>query len=314
MQNKHTEFPVLKPKRNSAIYFFFIAIIFLLATNLYYLVEYKSLGKKVEILSSEKFQLQAEVDRIEAELDRIAQDNPIISQTLLDNQIEARAQIANLRFKLGSGNVSDKEIEIVRFEIQNLRFLVDEYNKNIDQLKKENLNLSTERDKLLKSVNSAKKQVNQLKDENTILQGKVETASSLVEIASGLKISGININSIQLRSRNREKIETRAKKTDLLRIEFDLVENDLALKGSHEVFLRVMDPSGNLLTFDTGTFKANEKTLQYTFKTSIDFSNDGKKYTIDWKPNETSNFQKGIYTIILYADGSIMGRGSISLN
>lgn len=307
MQNNHTEFPVLKPKRNSAkIYFFFIAITLLLATNLYYLIEYKNLGKKVELLSSEKFQLQAEVDRIEAELDRIAQDNPTISQALFENQIEARAQIANLRFKLGSGNVSDQEIEIVRFEVQNLRYLVDEYNKNIDQLKKENLSLSTERDKLRLSINSAKEQVNQLTEENTILQGKVETAS-------GLKISGININAIQLRSRDRERIETRAKRTDLLRIDFDIVENHLALKGPHDVFLRVMDPSGNLLTFDSGTFKTNEKTMQYTFMTSIDFSNDGKKYTIDWQPNESSKFQKGIYTIILYADGSIMGRGSISL-
>lgn len=306
MQNQPTEFPALKPKRNSAIYFFIIAIIFLLATNLYYLVEYKSLGQKVEILSSEKFQLKAEVDRIEAELDRIAQDNPIVSHTLLDNQNEARAQIANLRFKLGSGNVSEKEIEIVRFEVQNLRYLVDEYNQNIDKLKKDNLHLSTERDKLLSSINSAKKQVNQLKEENTILLEKVETAS-------GLKISEININAIQLRSRNRETIETRAKRTDLLRIEFDLVENNLALKGPHEVFLRVMDPSGNLLTFDSGTFKANERTMQYTFKTPIDFSNDGKKYIIDWKPSETSNFQKGLYTIILYADGSIMGRGSVTL-
>ncbi len=307
MQNNHTEFPVLKPKRNSAkIYFFFIAIIFLLATNLYYVIEYKNLGKKVELLSSEKFQLQDEVDRIEAELDRIAQDNPAISQTLLGNQIEARAQIASLRFKLESGNVSDQEIETVRFEIQNLRYLVDEYNKSIDKLKRENLNLSSERDKLKVSVNSAKKQVSQLTEENTLLQGKVEAAS-------GLKISGININAVQLRSKDREKIETRAKRTDLLRIEFDLVENNLAIIGPHQVFLRVMDPSGNLLTFDSGTFEANGKTMQYTFTTSIDFSNDGKKYTINWQPDEALNFQKGIYTIILYADGSIMGRGSISL-
>lgn len=307
MQNNDSEIPVLSPNRNSAkIYFFFIAIALLVATNLYYVLEYKNLGKKVELLSSEKIQLQTEVDRIEAELDRIAQDNPTISQALFENQVEARARIASLRFKLGSGEVSDQEIQIVRFEVQNLRYLVDEYNRDIDKLKKENVRLATERDKLRLSVNSAEKQVNQLTEENTILQEKVETAS-------GLKISGININAIQLRSRDRERIETRAKRTDLLRIDFDLVENPLALKGPHEVFLRIMDPSGNLLTFDSGTFEANNKTMQYTFKTSIDFSNDGKKYTIDWQPSEATDFQKGLYTIVLYADGSIMGRGSVSL-
>jgi hypothetical protein len=307
MQNKNIEDQVIKTRKNSAkIYFFFIAITLLIATNLYYVLEYKSLGKKVELLSSEKYQLQAEVDRIEAELDRITQDNPIISQSLMGNQVEARAQIANLRFRLTSGEVTSQEIEVVRFEIQNLRYLVDEYNVNIEKLKKENLKLTSERDKLKISVSSANKQLSQLTEENTELQGKVETAS-------GLKISGININALQLRSRERERIETRAKKVDVLRIDFDLVENPLAKKGAHEVFLRIIDPSGNLLTIDNGTFEANGRNMQYTFKTSINFSNDGKKYSIDWQPTETLNFQKGVYTVVLYADAFTMGRGSITL-
>ena len=177
---------------------------------------------------------------------------------------------------------------------------------NIEKLKKENLKLSNERDKLRATVNSANKQVNQLTEENILLQEKVETAS-------GLKISEINLNAIQLQSRDREKIETRAKRVDLIRINFDIVDNPLATKGLHDVYVRVMDPNGNLLTFDEGTFDANDKTMQYTYKTSIDFLNDGKRYSIDWQPKDTRSFQKGIYTVVLYADGFTMGRGSITL-
>lgn len=307
MLNKHTEVPVIKTRKNSVkIYFFFIAITILIATNLYYVLEYKNLGNKVELLGSEKYKLQAEVDRIEAELDRLIQDNPTISQALMDNQLEARSQITNLRFRLTSGDVSDNDIEVVRFEVQNLRYLVDEYNANIEKLKKENLKLSNERDRLRVSVRSANKQVNQLTEENILLQEKVETAS-------GLKISEITLNAIQLQKKDREKIETRAKRVDLIRINFDIVDNPLAIKGIHDVFYRVMDPNGNLLTFDDGTFKANEKTLQYTDKTSIDFLNNGKKYSFDWRPKSTLDFQKGIYTVVLYADGFTMGRGSITL-
>lgn len=306
MQNINTE-DQIKPRKNPAkIYFFFIAIAFLIATNLYYVFEYKSLGKKVELLSSEKYQLQAEVDRIEAELDRITQDNPFVSQALLINQDEARAQIADLRFRLSSGDVTSEEIEVARFEVQNLRYLVDEYNLNIEKLKRENLKLSSERDKLQVSVDSANEQVSQLTEENIQLLEKVETASNL-------RVSGININAIQLRSRDRERIESRAKRIDLLRIDFDLVENPLAKKGSHEVFLRIIDPSGNLLTVDNGTFEANGRTMQYTFKTMIGFINDGKKYSIDWQPAEGLGFQKGVYTVVLYANGSTMGQGSITL-
>ena len=307
MEHNDPEVPLLKTRKNSAkIYFFLIALAVLVATNIYYVIEYKNLGKKVELLGSEKHQLQAEVDRIEAELDRLIQNNPSISNTLMDNQTEARAQIANLRYRLSTGEVSDKEIEVVRFEVQNLRYLVDDYTDNIEKLKKENAKLSSDKEKLRQSVHSANEQVSQLTDENEALQEKVETAS-------GLKVSGIVINAIQLRSRNREKIETRAKRSDLLRIDFDIVENTLAKKGTHEVFLRIMDPNGNLLTVDNGTFDANGRTMQYTFKTFIDFSNDGKKYSIDWQPKEESSFQKGIYTIVLYADNFTMGRGEITL-
>src|SRR5690554_2588253 len=307
MPNKLTETPVIKTTKSSVkISLFFIAIAVLIATNLYYVFEYKNLGNKVELLSSEKHMLQAEVDRIEAELDRLIQDNPTISKALMENQIEARSQITNLRYRLTSGDVSDSDIEIVRFEVQNLRYLVDEYNVSIDKLKKENIKLSKERDKLQVTVKSANEQVDQLTEENILLQEKVETAS-------GLKISEITLNGIQLRSRDRERIETRAKRVNFIRINFDIVDNPLAVKGTHDVFIRVMDPNGNLLTYDDGTFNANDKTMQYTDKMVIDFSNDGKKYSIDWQPKDEQNFQKGIYTMVLYTHGYTMGRASITL-
>ncbi len=293
-------------KKSSKIYFFIIALATLLATNIYYVVEYKSLGKKVEFLSSEKHQLQTEVDRIEAELDKIIQNNPSISNALMDNQTEARAQIANLRYRLSTGEVTDREIKVARFEVQNLRYLVDDYTTNIENLKSENAKLSSEKKTLEETVHSTNKKVNKLTGENEVLIGKVETAS-------GLKLSGISINAIQLRSRDREKVETRAKRIDVLRIDFDIVENSLAKKGTHEVFLRIMDPNGNLLSDGKSTFSANGRNMQYTFKTSINFSNDGKKYSIDWKPEEESSFQKGIYTVVLYADNFTMGRGEVAL-
>jgi hypothetical protein len=307
MEHHDQEVPVVKRRKNSAkIYFFLIALAVLVATNVYYFIEYKSLGHKVELLGSEKYQLEAEVDRIEAELNRLIRDNPTISTILMDNQNEARAQIANLRDRLTAGNVSDQEIAVFRFEVQNLRHLVDEYDTRVVKLKKENQKLSLDRDNLQKSVNSANELVNQLNDENELLQGKIETASSL-------RISGLTINGVQLRSRERERIESRAKRIDLLRIDFDIVENPLAKKGEHDIYLRIMDPNGNLLTVDNGTFEANEKVLQYTYKTSLDFTNDGKQYSINWEPEGDSNFQKGLYTLVLYSDGHTMGRGSITL-
>jgi hypothetical protein len=74
----------------------------------------------------------------------------------------------------------------------------------------------------------------------------------------------------------------------------------------------VIDPTGNLITTTESTnFTADGQDLQYTYKTSINFTNDGSPYTIDWV--NPSPFQKGSYTVILYADGFTMGKTSFEL-
>ena len=79
--------------------------------------------------------------------------------------------------------------------------------------------------------------------------------------------------------------------------------------------MRVLDPTGNLVTGtnDSGNFTADGQSLQYTYKTSIDFKDDGSGFTIDWVSPTTPPFQKGTYTVLLYADGSTMGQGTLIL-
>ena len=97
-----------------------------------------------------------------------------------------------------------------------------------------------------------------------------------------------------------------------IKINFTVASNDIAEKGMHDIFVRVIDPTGNLITgTDSGPFNADGQDLQYTYKTSIDYKNDGTAYTIDWV--NPSPFQKGDYTVVLYADGYTMGKTGFSL-
>jgi hypothetical protein len=80
----------------------------------------------------------------------------------------------------------------------------------------------------------------------------------------------------------------------------------------HDIFVRVIDPTGNLITgTDSGTFNADGQDLQFTYKTAIEFKDDGSGYTIDWL-NPVA-FQKGSYTVLMYADGYTMGKTSFTL-
>ena len=91
-----------------------------------------------------------------------------------------------------------------------------------------------------------------------------------------------------------------------------MAANAVAQKGMHDIYLRVLDPTGNLITGgDAGTLTADGQSLQYTYKTSIDFKDDGSAYVVDWM--NPSAFTKGTYTVMLYADGYTMGKTSVTL-
>src|SRR5690606_36541523 len=111
-----------------------------------------------------------------------------------------------------------------------------------------------------------------------------------VKLASALKISNILINGVRERSGDKESIETRERRTNKLQITFTITDNPLAEMGMHDVYLRVIDPNGNLRTADYGLFEVNGNQIQYTYKTAVEFVNDGASYTIDWK--DTKPFQK----------------------
>ncbi|HZX59768.1 MAG TPA: hypothetical protein VFE54_13620, partial [Mucilaginibacter sp.] len=129
-----------------------------------------------------------------------------------------------------------------------------------------------------------------------------------------LKLGKVDVAAYKVKSSGKEVAETRAKPTTKLKINFTVASNTLADKALHDVYVRVLDPTGNLITgTDTGNLTADGQSLQYTYKTSIDFKDDGSVYTIDWTSPTNPPFQKGTYTVILYSDGSTMGQSTITL-
>ena len=101
------------------------------------------------------------------------------------------------------------------------------------------------------------------------------------------------------------------RRVDRLEIGFNLANNPLAQPGDHPVYVRITEPTGNLIT-NGDVFRVNNEELQYTEAESINFKNDGELYTLSWAPADY-NFQKGTYTVILYSDKSIMGRSTVHL-
>jgi len=292
-------------KRDSTkVYFFVVAIVALLATNVYFYVKYKNTGNHVYELTGEKVNMQAEIDRIEAELDRLIDENTEINAALEVSQDSVRATIASLRQQLEQNNLSQEQLAEAREEINQLKRQVSEYKIETEQLKSQNARLRSEREELKQEISSSSDRVAALEELNTDLADKVK-------IAAALKLSDIQVNGVRDRNDDSERIETRARRVDKLKITFTIADNPLAETGLHDIYLRVIDPNGNLRTVDYGLFEVDGTPIQYTYKTAIDFVNDGASYTLDWV--DTKAFQQGSYTILLYANNAIMGEGSVVL-
>ena len=133
-----------------------------------------------------------------------------------------------------------------------------------------------------------------------------------MQIASALKVGSINIATLKLKSSGKEVEKNRAAVTKKIKIDFTIPSNAVAEKRMHDIYVRIIDPTGNLITqTDSGNFQADGQDFQYTFKASIDFKDDGSGYSIDWVNPGT--FQKGAYTVLLYSDGYTMGKSGFTL-
>lgn len=294
-----------KPKNSSKIYFFILAIVALLATNAYYAIRYKNLGRQVEVINSEKNQLEIEIDRIEAELNRVTGENLTLATSFEEEHDAARALIAELRSQLEADPaIGQDDLLKTQQEIRRLRSLVEQYSSDLENLKTENQQLSTERDNLQNSISTANERVTELEEENTGLE-------EMVKSASVLKVSSMNITPQRSGDDEQSDAEARARRADKFRIFFAIANNPLATKGDHTIYYRITEPSGNLLT-DGSLFNVNNEEIQYTQASVINFQNDGKQYTIEWEPQDYK-FQKGTYTVILYTTESVLGRASVIL-
>jgi len=290
---------------NSKIYFFIIAIAALLATNVYFYVKFKSSGEKLYTVTLQKENLQSQIDIIESELDNIKAQGIASNAGLVSGEQAARVKIGELRTRLENGAISDKEIEVAR---QNVFKLKDE----VFKMKDEVIGLRIRNEMLAEANSDLSKKIAETENKALELDNDRKALSSKISSAASIKVSNIHIVGVQTKKDGTFENETKAKRIDNLQINFTLADNPLANVGAKEIYGRIINPKGNLIANSADIFYVHGEKLQYTFKDKINFSNNGQEYQIIWSDVD-HKFLKGAYTILLYADNTIMGRSSLVL-
>jgi myosin heavy subunit len=293
-----------KGDRNK-IFFLTIAIVALLGSNVYLYFKDKHENERFVTVNTEKDRLKLEVEKIEVELDKVSTINLRLNDKLIKEQDLARIKIAELKAALEKGQLTQGELTLAQKQIKELKEFVYNYNEEIARLGNENLKLKNVRDSLQKSVD-------QINEKAELLAQNNQELNALVKTSAALKAANVNVQAYRVKNNGKSISTKSASSAKKLQIDFTVVPNELAKKDYHQIYLRVFDPAGNLLANENNMFEADGQEMQYSDMITISFNDDNTAYTMQWvNPKE---FIKGTYAVILYADGYVMGKGSIDLD
>ena len=294
------------PKKNSnVIYFLIVVVLALLATDVYLYLQKNKSEIRIVTQNDEKSKLQSALDSLESQIEEVNAGKTKLSTEMQAKNDSLKAKIKVLRVELAKGKLTKAELSKAQEDVKQLRYFVTKYTADIDELKKQNTALSGERDTLKTTLRTVNQKDSTLSKQNQDLGAKVK-------VGSAIKLAMADIVAYKVRGSGKEVDTKRASPAKKIKINFTVASNDIAEKGLHDIYVRIIDPTGNQITGnDAGPFSADGQSLQFTYKTSIDFKNDGTSYTIDWV--NPAAFQKGAYTVLLYADGYTMGKSGFEL-
>jgi hypothetical protein len=295
--------PVNKGDRNK-IYFLIVVIAALLGTNAFLYFKDKHEKERFVTTNTEKERLKLEVEKIEVEFDKVNTMNVALTDKLQKEQALARAKISALKQSLQRGQVTQTELIAAQSELKKLRSFLNDYKEDFSRVEKENTFLKAERDSLVKSVTNVSARAHALEKKNSELSAKVKSGAAL-------KAFNVTLLAFKVKNSGKNVEVTRASTAKKLVTYFNIIPNQLAAKDYHKIYIRVFDPSGNLIANEQNMFEADGQEMQYSDMITISYNNDDTAYTLEWV--NPRPFVKGDYSILLYANGFTMGKAAITL-
>ncbi|MEQ9466496.1 MAG: chromosome segregation protein SMC [Ekhidna sp.] len=293
----------IKPKKNRAPIFIVTIFLLLVAVVFFYYQNQQLEGEKQrqfqEILAT-----QAKLDSISDELDIRIQTirelgGDIDTLEAIKAQLEADKKQLLVDAQYQRGRIAKLNNRVDGYK--ELLLLKDEEIKQLqilnEQLSEENTTLKVEKNQLNQTVKQLE-------------ENKKELASK-VAYASRLQLEGMKIIAINDKGKEREDGEYRNRHIEQLKIQFTVVENEIAPIEGKELLLRVIAPDGNVLfdvTRGSGSFTFENREMFYTAKQEILY--DRNSQLVSFLYTKGSEYAIGQHKVEVYTDDYLMGKGS----
>ena len=314
------EFQTENQNKNNLLLWGIIAL--LVAAGAYFFITKNQVSKekedtelRLDEVNLEKESLNRDYNAAIARLDNMTSEN-----SSMDSLIKTQGgQLANMRDEikniLKDKNASQAELKRAKNLIAQLEDLTMQFQNQIGALKQENIELVHNN----RQLDEAKKTV---VVENEGLKENKKELEETVELGTVLSANNITMKVIDKKKnifgKEKEKTTSKAKKADLLEINFSLGVNRLAESGEKTIFIAVKDPNGNII-HSTGNISgaielAEGGKQEYTTKKTVPYTKGKNSFNVQTNCVPTDKFEAGSYTVELYNKGYLIGKDNITLN
>ncbi|MCI1639938.1 MAG: hypothetical protein LKI42_01530 [Bacteroidales bacterium] len=285
-----------KAKNLKSVMTILIAVAAVLALALAYIWFQKS--RLVNELKSEKSDLTQQMVSLQNDYANLSSDYDTIN-VQLDS---SREEVAQLIDRIKKTNATNRvKIRQYERELGTLRSIMKNYIVQIDSL-------NTLNHKLTADAAAARKEAAESKKANKQLSQQVEHLSDKVAAGAVIKARGISVAAYNGSGR----VTDRSSRVVRLLTSLSLVENDLAPKGPVRVYIRVKDPDGILLTNDVRTsFSYDGQMMVASASREVDY--EGKEVDMSIYLNNIPDYNKGVYTVEVYTEQSLLGSAELML-
>lgn len=264
------------------------------------------------ILAYMLYQRNTLVNQLEGEKAELAQQMVALQEDFsalnsdyenINHQLDtSREQVAMLIEKLNKTQATNRaKIRQYEKELGTLRAIMKGYIVQIDSL-------NTLNKKLTADAAAARREAAESRRANEELSAQVENLSTQVSAGKVLRARAISLVGYY----GNDKQGDRHSRVRYMIAGLSLVENSLADRGPVRVYVRVKDPEGVLLMNNESVeFIVNGQALQATASREVDY--EGSEVDMSIYINDTGEFIKGVYTLEVYTEQSLLGRAECML-
>lgn len=287
---------------NSKLKAVILVLSLLLLASLGYMFKMSSDAKKVETelssVTTEKDNALTELAQLKTTYDAAIAENTSMSEEL----IAERDKVVKLMEEVKKSKGDAAAIGKYKQQIADLQAKMNVLIRENDELKVKNQQLTAE-------IDSTKTILVEAKEYNQVLAGQNEELSKTVEKASKLSILNLKTGAYKVKSSGKEVETERARRADILKVNFTIAENKVAKSGDKSYYIQVIDSKNNVLG-EKKLVEFGEKSLTYSFISTVQYENS----TVNVSENlPGENFEKGTYFVNIFDKAELVGKTSFTL-